>query len=157
MDQVLELLADIPSAVWLLAALVSLAWTYPRHLHMRTIAGVTLDDRLSIWIANLVGILVMLAIGAMAWFAVRTVLHYMEQGRWPKKALGMEMEEASRVEAQLHRDADDLSDAADQIRTLSRMLGEARETIIYLRAEQERHGGADRAESHDPQTRTQSQ
>jgi len=135
LDRFLAHVGRIPGWVWTLAALITVIWTYPRHLDRRVLVGFVLDDRLSIWISNLVAIGVLVVLAAVSLFTLRSVLHYMELGRWPKRAAGIEMDEMTRVEAQLHRDADELSKAADQTRMVTRALNEARETILYLTAE----------------------
>jgi hypothetical protein len=142
LDQFLGLLGRLPGWSWGIAAVVVLAWTYPRQLHPRTVVGITLDDRLSLWISSVVMIGLMIVVGALSLFVLRSLLHYMEENRWPKRAAGVEMEEISHVGAQLQLDADVLSNAADQNHKLVRVLDEARDTIVFLTAELERARGA---------------
>jgi biopolymer transport protein ExbB/TolQ len=151
MDNFLALLGRIPGQGWAALAIVTLVWTYPRRLHQRTVAGVVLDDRLSIWFASIVVIGLMVVVGAVSFFVLRSVLHYLEQGRWPRRAAGVEMDEMTRAESQLNRDAVELSRAADEIRKLRRVLKNSRDTIVYLKAELANERGSQPGRSDESQ------
>jgi hypothetical protein len=138
LDGLILFLTRLPWQFWTAAAVIVFAGTYPRETRRRTLAGIVLDDRLSIWISRLAVIAVLGAVAAVCFFTVRTLLRYMEQDRWPRAAGGLEMDELTRAQTQLARDADELSSAADAARILSKALDEARDTILLLHGELER-------------------
>lgn len=128
LDRLLLLFVPLPWQAWAaLGALVAIS-TFPRHPTSRTVVGLALDDRLSIWVSRLAILAVLAVVIAICFFAMRTILRYMEQDRWPRRAGGLEMEELVRAQSQMGRNANDLSTAADATRSLTKMLEQARLT-----------------------------
>ena len=121
-----------------MAGVVVLIGTYPRDGRRRTIAGIPLDDRLSNWLSRLVVVAALGVAATICFFVIRTLLRYMEQDRWPRRAAGLEMEELALAQKQLTQDADDLSSAADTVRILTRSLDNARDTVLLLHGELQR-------------------
>jgi hypothetical protein len=146
LDRFLGLVGRIPNWAWTLIALITLASTYPRRGQSRVIVGIVLSGRLTVWFSNLVVIGLLVVVASLSVFAIRSLLHYMEQGRWPKRAAGIEMDALTLAEAQLHSDADEFSKSAEESRILARTLAEARDTIVFLTAELARARG----EAEDP-------
>jgi hypothetical protein len=138
MDRFLLTVSRLPWQVWTLLAVTTLGATYPRHTARQTLLGVSLDSRLSVWVSQLAIVAVLTVILVGSWFMVRAVLRYVEQDRWPRKAGSVEMDELSRAETQLSKDADILTRATDEGRILGKELKRARETIAYLLGELER-------------------
>jgi hypothetical protein len=155
LDNFLGRLGRIPGWAWGIAAIVVLVWTYPRRLREQVIAGVVLDDRLTVWMLSVVVVGLMVVAIALSFFVLRAVLHYMEQGRWPRRAVGVEMDELAHAESQLDRNAQRLSDAADETRKLRRTLSESRDTIIFLRGELARVRGVDQGGMDESQQRVE--
>jgi hypothetical protein len=119
-------------------AIAVLVATYPRGGSRQSVLGIPLDNRLSIWVAQLAILGVLALIMFLSWFLIRAILRYVEQDRWPRRAGSLEIEELGRAQVQLDQDADALSRATDGVRILKRDLELARETIVFLRGELER-------------------
>jgi hypothetical protein len=156
LDGLLSLIGRMPGWGWALAAVIALVWTFPMQLHERKVFGVVLDDRLTVWLANLVTIALMIVLSAASLFALRSLVHYMEEDRWPKRAVGIEMEEMVLVQGQLERGADHLSKAADEARRVEGTLEAARDAIVFLNAELERVRG-ERADGQDERKKAEGQ
>lgn len=146
LEALLMLISRAPWPAWSLLGIAVVAMTFPRQLRQRSVAGLVLDDRLSIWTSRIVIVAFLVLILALCVFVLRALLRYMEQDRWPRRAGGIEMDEVSRTHAQLFRDADELSFAADSTRMLGETLAEARDTILLLQGELERVRPSDRNE-----------
>lgn len=148
LDRLLLSVSRVPLAAWVLLGAVALFWTYPRRLTRTSVAGLVLDDRLSVWVSRLAILAVFAFVIALAFFMIRAVLKYVEQDRWPRRAGAIELDELRRAHAQLDDDGHDLSNAADTIRILAKSLTEARDTIVYLRTELDRVHGQERDHGH---------
>jgi hypothetical protein len=148
LDRLFELLGKIPGWAWGVGLLITVVWTYPRRVHASTMFGVTLDGRPTLWLASLVAIVLMLVIVALCAFALRSLLHFLEEERWPRRAVGVEMEDVALARAQLAQDAEHLSGAADTMRTVEGVIENANNTIRLLTAELERLRGT-RPDRHD--------
>jgi hypothetical protein len=119
--------------------------------------GVTVDNRPTAWLASLVAITLMLVIVALCAFAFRSLLHFLEEERWPRRAVGVEMEDVEVARAQLAQDAEQLSGAADTMRTVEDVIQNAHNTISLLTAELERLRGERPDRRDDPQKLAESE
>lgn len=152
LDRLFGWAGRVPGWAWTIAALITAVWTYPRKLHPDTMFGVALDDRLTVWLASLVTIALMLVIVALCAYAVRTILHFLEEERWPRRAIGVEMDDVARAHTQLRQDADQLTGAADAMRKVEGDMQNARNTILLLMGELERLRGERVGRRDDPET-----
>jgi hypothetical protein len=157
MDRFLLMVSRLGWQVWTVLAVAVLVLTYPHHTTHQSVVGVNLDNRFSVWMSQLAIVGILAVILVVSWFAVRTVLRYVEQDRWPRKAGSVEIEELGRAETQLVQDADTLSRATDDARMLSRDLTRARETIAYLVGELERGKPLSRDEDDESERQAESE
>jgi hypothetical protein len=142
LDGLIARLARVPSWFgWTLFLGVIVA-TFPYGTAKATVLGVELHNWLTLWVLNLgiIGGAIVLAAGAL--FIVRAVLSYLEEGRWPQKAAGVDMGEVDGALDQVQRGADELSRGADAFRRMETQLEEAYNVIRYLMAEVDRARGA---------------
>ena len=150
MDGLLATISRLPAWAWGTGLVILLWATFPHgHTRRREMVGLVLDDRLSIWASRFVVLAVMGLVVALAFFAVRSVLRFLEQDRWPHKAGGVEMEALGAAREQLAADADRLSGAADEERKIVAVLEESRRAILLLHGESlERYRQRQRHEGH---------
>lgn len=151
------LTSRLPWQAWSGLFVAVLVATYPRGDSHQTIAGIPLDDRLSIWVAQLAILGILILIIALSWFLIRAMLRYVEQDRWPRRAGGLEMEELSNAHGQLERDADALSHATDELRILRRKLAQAREAIVFLLGEIDQRGSVSRDDDDESERQAESE
>lgn len=143
MDRWIAAVSRAPS--WLLKAALAavLIASFPRKVEARELFGlIPLDTHLTLWAGRVTVVFLLVGIALIVFFAMRSVLAFLEEGRWPTKAAGLTMESLEGAAEQVERDADDLSDAAERSKYFERQLKLANQTIKLLRGELERVRGS---------------
>jgi hypothetical protein len=155
LDGTLTLLTRVPWQGWAAIVAIVCGSTFPFSSQERKLVGLTLDDRLSIWLSKLVVLAILAAVFAICFFLIRALFRYMEEDRWPRKAGGVEMDEFGRTQFQLAESADVLAAAAETNRILTNNLKEARDVIMFLEGELARERAAEIDEASDEIHRAQ--
>jgi len=144
----------VPGRVVRLLLVGLLAATFPYAQGTASFLGLRLSNWLTIWAANCMLVVVAVFIATVAFFLVRAMVAYLEEGRWPKRAAGIDMSEMDMALDQVDQRSRDLSEGADQIRVLERHLRRSEELIRYLWSELDRARGSEaRPADHTEQRR----
>jgi hypothetical protein len=141
MDHAAEAIARTPG--WLVKFFVfgALLATFPFKFRADRILGFPLDTWLTLWFGRLIVLGVGLAVLTTCFFLIRGVTAFLEEGRWARKAAGVEVDEHATAVDQVERDAEALSQGADRVRYLEKRLKQAQSTIRYLNTELDRERG----------------
>jgi hypothetical protein len=118
------------------------AATFPYGFEPVAMFGARLTNWLTVWFFNLAVIAVCSGAVALAFFGLRGIVAYIEEGRWPRKAAGVEVAEVDGALDQIERDADNMSASATTIHKLEKQLEQSNALIRYLWGELERARGA---------------
>lgn len=96
-DKSIRALGRTPTwLAWLVLALC-LVGTFPFDSSPRTVFGVPLDARATQWAAQLAILAITLAVMMGALYAVRAVVGLIEEGRWIRRAPGIETDAAADI------------------------------------------------------------
>jgi hypothetical protein len=142
MDRAAQSVAKVPSALARGMVLLALVATFPYSFEATTVVGIRLTNWLTLWVFNLTFLVLGLTAIAVAFFVLRAIVAYVEEGRWPRKAAGVEVGEVDEALKRIERDADTMSAGAVRLHEMERNLQNANELIRYLHAELERVRGS---------------
>jgi hypothetical protein len=153
MDRAVDAVAHIPTWGFRLVLLIAVAATFPYGEGSVSILGLHLTNWFTIWMVDCVLVALSMCLIALAFFLTRAMVSYLEEGRWPKRAAGVDVGEVDGALDQVDRRSEDLSQAADVVRLLERQLRRADDVIRYLSSELERARGGPPPEQHEEDDR----
>ncbi|HEX8083843.1 MAG TPA: hypothetical protein VF529_06095 [Solirubrobacteraceae bacterium] len=141
LDGIVEIVARVPRWLAWTAFAASVVGTSPLVSPSVHVAGLQTDSPALAWIVQYALLALAVTVLVGCFFVVRAVVAYIEEGRWPKRAGGVDVGEYDAAVDQVDRAAERLSAGSDAFETLDRQLREASRVIRYLVSELERARG----------------
>jgi hypothetical protein len=141
LDRGVEVVAGVPRPIVWSLFVAAVLGTSPLVSGEIKLAGLETGNPVLAWVVQLSLLALAVTVAVGCFFVVRAVVAYLEEGRWPQRAGGVDVGEHDAALDQVERGAEELSRGADAFRALERQLTESNRVIRYLMGELDRARG----------------